>query len=650
MLVKQKTILANVSMYSAIMLAVKHVVVGTAGHIDHGKSALVHRLTGTDPDRLKEEKERGITIELGFAFLMKSSNLSLAFVDVPGHERFIKNMLAGIGGIDLVLLIVAADESVMPQTREHFDICRLLNVRKGVIVLTKCDLVDKDLRELAGLEVRELVKGSFLDRAPLVEVSARTGEGFEELQEILFKESSEAEGRYLGGLFRLPVDRVFSMKGFGTVVTGTILSGSIRKDDEIEILPRGGTARVRSVQVNGEVKDIAGAGQRAALNLQGVDITDVERGDALAMSGEFAATHMLDAELDVLAGSPVNIKDLTRVHLHVGTAQVLARVRVLGNVEQLEPGDRGIVQLRLERSVVSARGDRFILRRYSPLETIAGGVVLDAFPEKHVVQDSEVVDSLRVLRDADLAGAAQHFISEVKEVGISESQLIRRLCVGCSEIQSIVSSLMAVSDSPRIFVAPEVVASLENQVKEELIRYQKKNPLLEGMPKSELRERIFARSPSAVFEWVLGKLAVRGAVRIVKDLIATKDHSIRLSPEETTARDFLIKMYRTSGWRPKNLGEIARSANCDLIIFERIQKVLIKDGTLFQIAEGMVFHRDALEDLKRVVRAEKVNRNKFDVSSFKAMLGITRKHAIPLLEWLDRERVTRRSGNERVIL
>ena len=218
------------------------------------------------------------------------------------------------------------------------------------------------------------------------------------------------------------------------------------------------------------------------------------------------------------------------------------------------------------------------------------------------------------------------------------------------DAQSIVSSLMAVSDSPRIFVAPEVVASLENQVKEELIRYQKKNPLLEGMPKSELRERIFARSPSAVFEWVLGKLAVRGAVRIVKDLIATKDHSIRLSPEETTARDFLIKMYRTSGWRPKNLGEIARSANCDLIIFERIQKVLIKDGTLFQIAEGMVFHRDALEDLKRVVRAEKVNRNKFDVSSFKAMLGITRKHAIPLLEWLDRERVTRRSGNERVIL
>ena len=368
-----------------------HVVIGTAGHIDHGKSALVRALTGTDPDRLKEEKERGITIDLGFAFLASENNISLAFIDVPGHEKFVKNMLAGVGGIDLVMLVVAADESVMPQTREHFEICRLLEIPRGIIVLTKCDLVDSDLRELAALETRELVAGSFLDGVPVIEVSSTSGEGIDALKQTLFEQAEEVPGHKASGLFRLPVDRVFSMKGFGTVVTGTLIAGAVHQDDEVEILPRGSKARVRGLQVHGEKRELASAGQRTAVNLQGSDTDDVARGDTLTLPGTFVATMMLDAELDVLESSPIAVKDLTRVHLHVGTAQVLARVRTLRGKKALAPGDKGIVQLRLESPVVAARGDRFILRRYSPLETIAGGRVVDARPEKHAVTSSDAV-------------------------------------------------------------------------------------------------------------------------------------------------------------------------------------------------------------------------------------------------------------------
>lgn len=630
--------------------ALKHVVIGTAGHIDHGKSALVRALTGTDPDRLKEEKERGITIDLGFAFLSGEPDLSVAFVDVPGHEKFVKNMLAGVGGIDLVMLVVAADESVMPQTREHFEICRLLRIPRGVIVITKCDLVDSDLRELATLETRELVAGSFLEDAPVLRVSSKTGEGVDELKATLLQQARDVPPRRPRGSFRLPVDRVFSMKGFGTVVTGTLMAGTLQQDDEVQILPRGTKVRVRGLQVHGEKRKVALAGQRTAVNLQGVDTDGVARGDTLTLPDAFEPTSMLDAELDVLESSPIAVKDLTRVHLHLGTAQVLARVRVLGGRKALAPGEGGIVQLRLESPIVAARGDRFIIRRYSPLETIGGGRVIDAQPRKHSVASVELAERLRGLGSSDDAAAAAHFVAEAGERGLEEHDLARRLGIDPNELADPATSLLAVSEKPRIYVTPEVVDTLSRRIHDELERFQKKNPLLAGMPKSELRERASRRAPQELFEWVLKKLVDEGRLRRVKDLVATKDHMIQLSPEELRAKDFLVHQYRASGYRPQSLGEAAERGQHDVRLLERVQRVLLKDGTLVQIAEGMVFHRDVLEELKETVRGYKSERPSIDVGFFKEMAGVTRKHAIPLLEWLDRERVTQRAGNERKIL
>jgi selenocysteine-specific elongation factor len=634
----------------------KHVIVGTAGHIDHGKSSLVRSLTGIDPDRLKEEKERGITIDLGFAHLKSDSGLSLGFVDVPGHERFVKNMLAGVGGIDLVMLVVAADESVMPQTREHFAICRLLRIPLGLVVITKSDLVDGELREIAAMETKELVSGSFLENAPLVEVSTKTGEGMDALEATLLSLARSAPSRSPAGRFRLPVDRVFSMKGFGTVVTGTIVSGAVGQEDEVEILPRELPVRVRGVQVHGDKESRAAAGQRAALNLTGIEVGDVARGDALVERGWFRPTLMLDCDLEVLGSSPIPVKDLTRVHLHLGTAQVLARVRVLGGAKAIPPGESGLAQLRLEAPIVAARGDRFILRRYSPLETIAGGVVLDAYPEKHSVSSREVAERLEALRGSDAAAVAARFVDEGGASGVSESVLGRRLGAGASELETILRSLLSggraalVSRNPRVFIAAGVVDERGMKLEAALRAFQKRNPLLGGMPKSELREKAGSGAPAEVFDFILAKLEEQKRLRVVKDLVSTFDHRIHLNEDESRARDLLVERYRTAGVRPQSLEEIASEVKLEVKLLERIQRVLLKDGTLVRISEGMIFHRDSLSKLKESVRSFKATRDRIDVAFFKEMAGVTRKHAIPLLEWLDRERVTERSGNERVIL
>ena len=634
----------------------KHVVIGTAGHIDHGKSSLVRALTGIDPDRLKEEKERGITIDLGFAYLKSESGLSLGFVDVPGHERFVKNMLAGVGGIDLVMLVVAADESVMPQTREHFAICRLLRIPLGLVVVTKSDLVDAELREIAAMETKELVAGSFLENAPLVEVSTRTGEGMDALKTTLANLARSAPSRSTAGRFRLPVDRVFSMKGFGTVVTGTIASGSVGQDDEVEILPRGREVRVRGLQVHGDKEARASAGQRAALNLQGIEVSDVVRGDALVERDWFRPTLMLDCDLEVLASSPIPVKDLTRVHLHLGTAQVLARARVLGGVKAIGPGERGLAQLRLEGPIVAARGDRFILRRFSPLETIAGGVVLDAYPAKHSVASLPVASGLEALRGSKAASVAARFVEESGASGVSENDLGRRLGVGASELEEILGSLLKegkaalVSRTPRVLIDPGVIDEMGKKLETTLRAFQKKNPLLGGMPKSELREKAGAGAPAEVFDLILAKLEESKRLRVAKDLVSTFDHRIHLSEDESRAKDLLVERYQKAGVKPQTLEEVASEVKLDVKLLERIQRVLLKDGTLVQISEGMIFHKDSLSRLKESVRSCKSERDRIDVAFFKEMAGVTRKHAIPLLEWLDRERVTQRSGNERLIL
>ncbi len=634
----------------------KHVIVGTAGHIDHGKSALVQALTGTDPDRLKEEKERGITIDLGFAFLRDADRLSLGFVDVPGHERFVKNMLAGVGGIDIVMLVVAADESVMPQTREHFEICRLLHVPRGLVVITKMDLVEPEVREVAAIEVRELTRGSSLEDAPLVFVSSKTGEGVEQMKRALFAVAAGVEGRQTSGLFRLPVDRVFSMKGFGVVATGTLVSGSIDVDEGVEIVPRGLSARVRGLQVDGAPVDRALAGQRTAVNLQGVEVGQVLRGDSLIRPQTLRSSLMLDADLEVLASAPAPIKDLSRVHLHLGTAAAVARVRVLGNEEAIPPGSRGLVQFRLETPMVTSPGDRFIVRRYSPLETIGGGEILDAAPPKHTVSSGEVVERLTAIRSGDADGAAALFVAEAGTRGLSGPELARRLGVDATTLERLVERLIEkervfpVSRQPLLLVSPECVRDIAERMETELRAFHAANPLREGMPRGELREKTTGAAPVEVFEWVLARLHEVGKARTSREWVASADHRIELSSEEQETRDFLTETYRRAGFQPASLADVAARHRKDPKLLARIERLLINEGTLTRVAEGMVFHAEVLEELKSAVRREKQKNDLVDVAFFKQLVGVTRKYAIPLLEWLDRERVTRRVGKERVVL
>jgi len=633
----------------------KHVIVGTAGHIDHGKSALVQALTGTDPDRLKEEKERGITIDLGFAFL-RHADLMLGFVDVPGHERFVKNMLAGVGGIDLVMLVVAADESVMPQTREHFEICRLLRVPRGLVVMSKADLVESDVRQVAAAEVHDLIRGSFLEDAPVVFASAKTGEGIDDVKRKLLEIAVGVEGRRASGLFRLPVDRVFSMKGFGVVVTGTLVSGSLSVDEEIEIAPGGRSARVRGLQVHGAPVERVLAGQRAAVNLQGIDVGEVLRGHTLIRPGSLGASLMLDAHLEVLASAPTPVKDLSRVHLHLGTAVSVARVRVLGGAGPVAPGGRGLVQFRLETPVVAAPGDRFIVRRYSPLETIGGGEILDAGPAKHSVTSTEVAQRLDAMRSADIVGKAAILVSEAGVKGISGPDLARRLGRDAGSLTRVVERLEAdrralpVSREPLLLVSPDCMRDVAERIEKGLRDFHRANPLQEGMPKGELREKTTGRAPAEVFEAVLAQLRQAGKARISRERVASAEHRIQLSSEEDEARGFLEDTYRRARFQPAAIAELATRHRKDPKLLARIERLLLNDGTLIRVSEGMVFHREVLEELKTALRREKQKNDLVDVAFFKGLTGVTRKYAIPLLEWLDRERVTRRVGKERVVL
>ena len=634
----------------------KHVIVGTAGHIDHGKSALVRALTGTDPDRLKEEKERGITIDLGFAFLEGSEELSLGFVDVPGHERFVKNMLAGVGGIDLVMLVVAADESVMPQTREHFEICRLLKVQRGLIAITKTDLVDSELQEVAAIEVRELAAGSFLEEAPLVFVSSKTGEGIDDLKRLLFDGAAQVEPRTTAGIFRLPVDRVFSMKGFGTVVTGTLISGSIGVDEEVEILPRGVRTRVRGLQVHGDACKSVTAGQRTAVNLQGVDVADVIRGDTVVRPQTLTSSLMLDGKLEVLESSPIPIKDLTRAHLHLGTTQVVTRIRVLGGKGVITPGETDLVQLRLEAPVVAAPGDRFIIRRYSPLETLGGGFVLDATPIKHSVTSTEVFSKLDAISGGDPLEATAWFIADSGIRGVTGSALAMRLGVDEAHLAALVDRLVGeerahrVSAKPLLLLSPDVAGAVSQRLLSILNGFQKDHPLRDGMPRGELREKVTGTAANEIFEWVLGRLVRDGKIRSQRDRVATSDHQVHLNREEEIAAEFLLAAYKNARYQPSSIAEMASSSQRDPKLLQRIEQLLIQEGKLVKVSGGVVFHREALDELKASIGRQKKKGDSIDVAFFKQLTGVTRKHAIPLLEWLDRERVTRRVGKDRVVL
>jgi selenocysteine-specific elongation factor len=642
-----------------------NLVVGTAGHIDHGKSSLVRALTGIDPDRLKEEKERGITIELGFAHTAVG-DARIAFVDVPGHERFVRTMLAGVGGIDCVLLIVAADESVMPQTREHFDICCLLRIPRGIVVITKSDLADADTRALVRQDVAELVKGSFLEPAPVIDVSATTGDGLDRLRDAIASQVAQVRPRPIDSGARLPIDRAFSMKGFGTVVTGTLVAGRIRVDDQLIVQPGGRPVKVRGVQVHGKAAAEAVAGQRTAINLGGVEVGEVSRGETLSTADALSVTRRVDAEIDLLR-SAKPLKHGARVRLHNGTSEVLGRVSIAGastsakaavdeSADEIAPGASALVRVRLESPAVLTRGDRFILRAYSPPITIAGGVVLDPAPTRPGIRTAEGRASLEQLRIArDNGVAAVLAMTEAAGLpGLPRPSLISRAGLASWQVPIVIESLGArgVTVVGDRLIVSAYLKKASDRLLALVAASHKANPASDGLPREEAREKIFARVAPAVFEKVVEYLKAAKAL-MGSERLALPTHKATVAGADDQVRTAIIDAYRAGGLKPPDAATVEASVKVPRAIVEKVTTLLLREKVLVKL-DTIVFHAGALQQLKEEVAGLKGSapggRATVDVAAFKDRYGVSRKYAIPLLEFLDRERVTRRTGDVRLVL
>jgi selenocysteine-specific elongation factor len=632
-----------------------HIVVGTAGHIDHGKTALVKALTGIDTDRLKEEKERGITIDLGFANLTLDAETTIGFVDVPGHERFIKNMLAGVGGIDVVILVIAADESIMPQTREHLAICELLRVQKGLTVLTKVDAVERELADLAEIEVHEFLKGSFLEHAPVLRVSAHSGEGLPELIGTLRELAAAAVPRDASRTFRLPIDRVFTMKGFGSVVAGTLISGRIRRDDEVELLPERKPARVRGIQVHGNTVEEARAGQRTALNLQRIDLAEIHRGMVVTAPGVFSPGTTFDVDLQLLpdAGQPLTSRK--RIRFHVGTTERIGHVVLIGQ-DRLEPGASSFARIRLEQPAFALPGDRFIIRQYSPMTTLGGGEILDAQPPRARRSDPAIVDRLRVFRQGNTIDKIRRLAAEAGAATLEQRGVMARLGLTGDEARASLRALAAsgdvrvLSDEPMIVASSDAFARAAADAVAAVTAFQAAEPLLPGMGREDLKARVFGDASPVFFRVVLDHLASEKKIQLDQDVVRTFGRSTSLQGADEAAREQLAAKFRELGLRAPPPDEVAAAAGVDRAAARKIIQLLVRDQSLVKISDALILDRASLQHLIDQLRARKAVNPRIGVGDFKELTGLSRKFAVPLLEYLDGQRVTRRMGDERVIL
>jgi selenocysteine-specific elongation factor len=634
----------------------KSIVIGTAGHIDHGKTALVKALTGIDADRLEEEKRRGITIDLGFAHMELSAaggeKLRLGFVDVPGHERFVRNMLAGVGGIDLALLVIAANESIKPQTREHFEILQLLGVRRGITVLTKADLVDADMLGTVRLEVEEYLRGTFLEAptSPIVAVSAHTGAGLNELKRALLEVAGNAPSRDANALVRLPIDRVFSMKGFGTVVTGTLIAGTIHREDELEVLPARRRVRVRGVQVHGAQADAAVAGERTALNLAGASVEDLSRGMTLAPVETFSTTRQLDVQLHLLPSAERALKNRTRVHLHAGTMETMAEIVLHEkNIHpELKPGAKAWARLKLGDTALLLPGDRFIIRQFSPVLTIGGGIVLDAAPIKN---QPALVDFLNTLAGGEAEKIIQARIARRGIAGIATPALVAETGSTREQIGNVLSQLLSQGKVHRlgeIFVGAAAAATLAAELRAAVDRFHQQNPLVPGVSREQLRgQRNLAPE---VFDGAIEALLRAKQLEVAGDLVRRPGYTVVMKDDEADSKQKIEDAFSTAGLKVPALPEVLAGLKLDKARAEKIITLLLRDKVLVKISTELVFHREALQDLRRRIADYKTKSATFDVAQFKELAGVSRKYAIPLLEYLDRERVTRRVGDRREIV
>jgi selenocysteine-specific elongation factor len=602
----------------------RHIIVGTAGHIDHGKTALVKALTGADTDRLAEEKRRGISIDLGFAHLDVSLQLRLGFIDVPGHERFVKNMLAGASGIDVVLMVIAAGESIMPQTREHFEICRLLGLRHGVIAMTKSDIADADTLELTRMEIEEFVAGSFLEKAPIVAVSSITGSGVAELRDELAQAAATAPIKDASNYFRLPIDRSFSMRGYGSVVTGTLIAGTLKIEDEVELFPARKRARVRSIQIHGAPSNRASAGERTAVNLAGIDSSDIRRGMVLAPPGLFHTTTCIDTTFELLPGARP-LKHRAPVHFHAGTAEIEAEVRLLASLEPMKPGTRAHVRFLLQEPLLILPGDRFIVRMFSPVVTIGGGTVLDAAPPQRVrrAMSNQRLDHIE--KDGLPAVAIQE-----SAYGLTAAELIARCGTRFGESW---------------YENSAKVSSFKDSVIYILKSFHVNKPLLAGMAKEELRNLALPGSPPFLLDELLSPIA---GVKVEGDIVRLTSHRILLKTDESEATSRIEVLFRDAGLAVPSMAEVLSKSGVESGRARSLLQILLRDRKLIKINDELILHASAVEALRSILAPRTGTR--FSVADFKTWTGVSRKYAIPLLEFLDREHLTRREGDTRIVL
>lgn len=632
----------------------KHFVIGTAGHVDHGKTMLVKALTGVDTDRLKEEKERGISIELGFAHLELPGGFSAGIVDVPGHERFIKNMLAGVGGIDLVLLVIAADEGIMPQTREHLDIIQLLQIKKGVVAITKIDLVDEEFLGLVREEVDAFLKGTVLEGAPVVNVSAVTGEGLDELRAALVQVAAEIKERSSNGQARLPVDRCFTVTGFGTVVTGTLVSGQIRTGDSLVLLPRGLITRVRAMQVHGQKVEVATAGQRVALNLTKVEVEQVKRGDVLAAPGSLKPSYLLDVKLTLLKSALKPLKNHTRVRVYQGTAEVLGRV-VLLDRDELEPGEVAYAQLKLEREIVAAKDDRFVIRSFSPMLTIGGGTVIDPTPRKHKRKRPEVLAALATREKGTPVDQVRQFLDTstglhtAADIGTAVALNSEEVASALRELSDAGEIKTLAVDNQTYFLSSRTYRRWAEELSALVREYNRSYPLREGYPKEELRSRKFPGLSNKLYQSLLKSMEEDGFIKIMPQSVSGPDFEPAPTAEQVDDVNYLERRVREGAYQPPSWNDLCRELNLSESQAQEYLQFFIRKGVLVKIGEGLYFHREALTEASQKIRDYLLEKEEITVGEARDLLKTSRKFALPLLEYLDRQRITRRVGDVRVL-
>jgi selenocysteine-specific elongation factor len=632
----------------------KRVVLGTAGHIDHGKTTLIKALTGVDCDRLKEEKERGITIELGFTSLVLPSGLEISIVDVPGHEKFVRHMVAGATGIDLVAMVIAADEGIMPQTREHLDICRLLRVKKGMIALTKIDLVEKDWLELVKEEIQEFVKGTFLEGAAILPLSSVTGEGLQAFVAEVNQLAQEVEERSPAGLFRLPIDRVFTIKGFGTVVTGTIISGKVSLGDTLEVLPKGLEAKVRGIQAHGKPVEMATAGLRAGINLQGLEKTVIDRGNVLALSQSLKPTASLDVISQLLSSSPRPLKNRTRVRLHLGTVEVLGRA-ILLNREEVKPGEEALLQVRLEDPIVALPGDRFVIRSYSPLLTIGGGEVLDAFPSRHKRFSQQVKEEMETLEKGSDDEKLKLRLLRAGPAGLSWPDLIMRSNMLPAKLNSHVESLVSAGGILRYngdrlrYIHSQVITDLKRFCLDYLKEFHRQNPLQPGAMREELKTKLPPQMDARLFNHLLSTLIEEKKMIAEKETIRLSSYTISLKKEEKDLRQKMVLLYAQGKLQPPLVKEVAQQLAVSESELKPVLRLLTKEGTLVKVKEDLHFHQQAMQELEGKLISFLQQHKEMTPTQFKELSQVSRKFAIPLMEHFDAKKLTLRIGDKRVL-